>query len=383
MEFKEPQSEQKPEILKEESDVEKDEDKEDWRVEPEELLRLFEGYESQDLIDSRPRSYDPEKTLPKLKQLLPEKSIDFKRTKEKGCSVWLINIGDEYEVKVRRSSELGFVWSIFSPEMDSPWFKWDGDEIPSLYDLANIIKDPLKGLEDIEEINERAQEFYYMRTISEWFFQEEMGTSFGFYGVSDQGSDWGCNTLAHLFNFGLSAESRKQFVDLQKLAMHKEISSDVMLDRIKAAQPFKGKSVLEVGSGPHAPFLSLLESLGAECVGVDIQEPFSDSSIEIYQADISDKKSIPPELKNRKFDYVISTMTILPEVIDHDIGAAYNSLSFLKEGGVAVFSPEVSFFDLPEDEYFSYENLRKDLQPNDASVIRNIPADQVDTFDIF
>lgn len=356
-------------------ETEKDgEQKKDWPIKPEMILTAFKGYKPEDLI-SRELKDNPQYILPKLKQIFPDKNIEIKEVSK---DYWEIDLDKKHSIGVLVREGLQASWSV---QFKRSRMRGIGRNITCLYDLVNVIKNPEATVEALVKVGKKIKLGSWIRfseAVMRDFRMLHEGAS-GTYGVSDEGSNVRSVALGHLINFGLS-DAEKEVLLNWKGEEETRGKEPGLGKRLKEIKPLKGKTILEIGCGRSAEFLGMLHSLGAECIGIDVQKPISDLSVKVYQADITNPESLPEELKGRKFDYVISTMTFLPEVMDRPVAAAFKSLDFLKDSGVAIFSPKVVLYDIPEEEFFDYNNLRPQLQPNMVTVIKRIPAKSVDIF---
>jgi 2-polyprenyl-3-methyl-5-hydroxy-6-metoxy-1,4-benzoquinol methylase len=364
----------------------------EWLLNPQKITSIeefkeFKGDEKF-LIAAQPENlgFKLEDIIQKMGSLFPEKSLKIERRElEKNQRIYrdsfLIKLDDNYEMQVFKKDFSGFRFGLKDKTFNTI------HELSNLYDLANAINDPEKTLYLLNRIQEKKHDYVdsdrIVRSIDDYI------KKFGIliyespvinYGTKDFGSTGMRFTLPHLFSFSIPRSLLREAGDRKK-------QSEDVLKILLEAQPLKDKVILEIGCGKEGRLLQFLHTLGAECVGLDIQEPTPDQNsfqhsdeVELYKTDITDKNSFPQKLKGRKFDYIISTMTFNPEVIGNTNNPVANTIeTFLKDNGFAIFVPETS--SNINKKYVNYNNLRPHMKTGpQATIIKKTPADSPEIY---
>lgn len=279
------------------------------------------------------RYIDRDKLLPILEKIFPEKKFekteldmhkDYNMIWSKEYGIETESLGkDRFEDKIWREQYKAY--SKVDPE------KIRKIELPALSDIIDFIKNPEKTLDILEKKKEERSRRSELTFLSDGLLRNEglvMGTGIG-YGPEDEGSQYLHNTLGMIFSYGIDKERSKEIYEISE---DKEFN-----EKIRKLQPLKGLSILDIGCGSEGRFVRFLRELGADARGLDIQKPEKDDNI-ILQGDITEPENLPKEIKDKKFDLVVSTMTFVPEIVRPKEGVP-NALRLVKEEGYFISAP--------------------------------------------
>lgn len=380
-------SKQKESVVASESENE-------WQTKPDEMLDLSPfGPEVEEkypylrigslFSEGKLEHLSPDEIIPNIEKLLGKeiKLIENDQPGLRGKSCWKVNVDKDFEISIK--NEGNYIWEIRAKETRGLNFFLGSDmrtndvtgdyetyiNVGCIYDLVNFLKDPQKGWKEYNKIGDRDEENSEIKRAGErvakksgWFDTPAS------YDIFDDYSNLRGFTLEYLFVFGLESNIKNKLKDLMEIKDEEEFWKALV-----ELKPLAGKTVLEIGCGPRQRFLSVIKELGAECVGIDLQENNSRTKFPYYRIDIT--KHLPKELEEKRFDFVVATMTMNIEIMGSgQYKAVGNALHLLKKGGLAIFSPAEVEGDIFGEEYLDFRNKRTVLAPGHiiANVIKNV-----------